>query len=196
MKMRNFYPAIRPTLASLLLFSLLLGVLYPATSTLIIRSFFSKQADASLIMQNETQAIGSKYIGQNFTQPEYFWGRISATSKNPYDASASKGSNLSVRNPELLEQIKKRIDDLKKADPNNNAPIPVDLVTASASGLDPHISLAAAEYQIARIAKARKISEEEIRKAVNIATTTRQWGIFGEPCVNVLQANLALDGKI
>jgi K+-transporting ATPase ATPase C chain len=196
MAMRIFYPAIRPTLVGLCFFSILLGVFYPAFSTVLIRTFFAKEADASLITKSEEENFGSKYIGQSFSKHEYFWGRISATSTNPYDASASKGSNFSVHNPELLEQAKKRIAALKEADPENNLQIPVDLVTASASGLDPHISLAAAEYQVARIAKQRKISADQVRKIIERATISRQFGIFGEPCVNVLEANLALDGKI
>jgi len=132
-------------------------------------------------------------IGQTFTRPDYFWGRPSATSPNPYNAAASSGSNLGPTNPTLMEAVKARIAALQAADPDNKAPVPVDLITASGSGLDPHISSAAADYQVNRIAKARKIDPGKLRELVQSHTEGRQWGLLGEPRVNVLKLNLALD---
>ncbi len=187
--MRNF---IRPALGLFVLFTLIFGIIYPAISTLVIQIIFPSQSQGSLIVKNGN-VIGSKLIGQNFTESKYFWGRLSATSPYSYNATASSGSNLGAANPDLLKQVKDRINALKKADPKNTNPIPVDLVTASASGLDPHISPAAAQYQIARVAKARHLSVEEIAKVVSEHTSKRQFGIFGEPTVNVLELNIALD---
>lgn len=183
---------IRPTLVSLFLLTLLTGLVYPLLVTGIAQVAFSHQANGSLILQND-QATGSELIGQNFTDPKYFWGRLSATGPVPYNAGASSGSNLGPLNPALLAAVQARIDALKAADPTNNAPIPVDLVTASASGLDPHISPAAADYQTARVAQVRQLDVAKVRELVASYTEGRQWGILGEPRVNVLQLNLALD---
>lgn len=188
--MNNF---MRPIIISLLFFTLLLGIVYPAASTAIIQLLFPHAANGSLITIGG-KPIGSELIGQNFTDAKYFWGRPSATSPVPYNAAASSGSNLGVSNPVLTDAIKARIAVLKAAGPENTTPIPVDLVTASASGLDPHISPAAALYQISRVAKSRNIPEDTIRKFVNSHTEGRQFGILGEPRVNVLKLNLALDG--
>ena len=186
---------IRPALTLFLLFTALFGAAYPAISTIVVKALFPEQAQGSLISKNG-QVLGSKLIGQNFSDPKYFWGRLSATGPYAYNASASSGSNMGSANPALLDAVKSRIDALKKAAPDNTKPIPVDLVTASGSGLDPHISPAAAEYQLARVAKVRGISENEVKRLINQYTTGRQFGILGEPAVNVLMLNLALDGKI
>lgn len=138
-------------------------------------------------------AVGSKLIGQSFSEPEYFWSRPSATAPYPYNAAASGGSNLGPTNPALADAVAARIQALKQADPDNKAPVPVDLVTASASGLDPHISPAAAEYQLKRVARLRKIDERQLRDLIQANSEGRQWGVFGEPRVNVLRLNLALD---
>lgn len=186
---------IRPALVLFILFTALFGAAYPAISTAIVKLLFPTESTGSLI-EKDGITLGSKLIGQNFSDPKYFWGRLSATSPYAYNASASSGSNLGIANPDLLKAVKGRIDDLKKADPENNNPIPVDLVTASGSGLDPHISPASAQYQLARVARVRGISEDEVNKLINQYTTGRQFGIFGEPTVNVLMLNLALDGNI
>ena len=159
---------------------------------------FPHQANGSLILK-DGKAVGSELIGQSFDDPKYFWGRLSATGTFPYNAfnaenlTASSGSNYGPLNPALLEAVKARIAALKAADPGNTAPIPVDLVTASGSGLDPNISVAAALYQVPRVARARGLSEEAVRALVNQYTVGRQFGILGEPRVNVLELNLALD---
>ena len=186
---------IRPTLVSLLLFSLLFGGLYPAFSNLMAAHLFPAQATGSLLHDGDGKPLGSALIGQNFSQPQYFWGRLSATTPNTYNASSSGGSNFGVNNPALLDAVKARIADLHQADPANNAPIPVDLVTASGSGLDPDISPAAASYQIGRVARARGLSQEVMRALVAQHTQGRQFGLLGEPRVNILTLNLALDGK-
>ena len=180
------FRAIRPAIVCLLFFTLLCGVAYPLFVTAITQTIFPHQAEGSLIDNR-----GSELIGQNFTKPQYFWGRLSAAS---YNAAASTGSNLAASNPALLDAVKARIAALKAVDPTNTKPIPVDLVTASGSGLDPHISPAAAEYQIVRVAKTRGKTEQEIRVLVTRFTEGRQFGILGEPRVNVLKLNLALDG--
>lgn len=153
---------------------------------------FSNQANGSLIV-NKEHIAGSELIGQPFSRPDYFWGRPSATSPSPYNAGASSGSNLGSTNPSLVEAVKARIAALQSADPENKVPVPIDLVTASASGLDPHISPAAAGYQVNRIAKIRNIAPEKLRELVQSHTDERQWGLLGEPRVNVLKLNLALD---
>jgi K+-transporting ATPase ATPase C chain len=183
----------RPAIVSLVLFTLLTGVLYPLVITGIAQVIFPRQANGSLIVQNG-QVAGSELIGQAFDDPRYFWGRLSATSPFPYNAGASSGSNLGPSNPALTEAVKARIAELKAADPTNNTPIPVDLVTASGSGLDPDISVASALYQVPRVAKTRGLSEDGIRALVNRYTQGRQFGVLGEPRVNVLELNLALDG--
>ena len=187
---------LRPTILFLLLFTFLFGVVYPALSTLLIRHLFPAQADGSLIIGKDGKPLGSVLIGQNFSKPEYFWGRLSATGPVPYNAAASTGSNLGSNNPALKDAVKGRVDALKAADPTNTRPIPVDLVTASGSGLDPHISPAAADYQVARVARARGKTVAEVRQFVARFTEGRQFDLLGEPRVNVLKLNLALDGKI
>lgn len=186
---------IRPGLTLFVLFTILFGAAYPAICTAVVKVLFPEQAEGSLITKGD-KVLGSKLIGQNFSDPKYFWGRISATSPYAYNAASSSGSNFGSANPDLLKAVQGRIDDLKKADPDNTKPIPVDLVTSSGSGLDPHISPAAAQYQLARVAKVRGIGENEVKKLINQYTTGRQFGILGEPTVNVLELNLALDGNI
>jgi potassium-transporting ATPase KdpC subunit len=176
------------------LLTVLTGLIYPFAVTGIAQRVFPQQANGSLILE-VGQASGSALIGQPFTDPKYFWGRLSATAPFPYNAAASSGSNLGPTNPALLDSVKARIKALQEADPGNPAPIPVDLVTASGSGLDPHISPAAAEYQINRVAKARKLDPKQVRELVSKYTEGRQFGILGEPRVNVLKLNLTLDRR-
>jgi K+-transporting ATPase ATPase C chain len=194
--MQIIMSTLRPTFAMLLLLTALCGFAYPGASTAIIQTLFADNAQGSLIKGKDGKVLGSELIGQPFSQPQYFWSRLSATSPTAYNAAASSGSNLGANNPALLDAVKGRVDALKAADPANTKKIPVDLVTASGSGLDPEISLAAAEYQISRVAKARGLSESDIRKVVQSFTSSRQLGMLGEPRVNVLKLNLALDGKI
>jgi K+-transporting ATPase ATPase C chain len=184
---------IRPALMALLIFTVLTGLVYPLVVTGIAQLVFPAQANGSLIVRNG-QTIGSTLIGQSFDDPKYFWGRLSATGPYPYNAAASSGSNLGPTNPALLEAVKARIAALKAADPTNAQPIPVDLVTASGSGLDPDISIAAALYQVPRVARLRGMSEAAVRALVDQFTQGRQFGFLGEPRVNVLELNLALDG--
>jgi K+-transporting ATPase ATPase C chain len=183
---------IRPAFMAILIFTLLTGVVYPLVVTGLAQFIFPSQANGSLIVKNG-QAVGSGLIGQQFNDPKYFWGRLSATSPFPYNAAASSGSNLGPSNPALLDTVKARIAALKAADPTNDQPIPVDLVTASGSGLDPNISIAAARYQVPRVAKARGLSEAAVITLVNQFTQGHQFGFLGEPRVNVLELNLALD---
>ena len=183
---------VRPAVTLFILLSIVTGLIYPLLVTGIGQALFPKQAAGSLI-ERDGKPVGSRLIGQNFTDPKYFWGRPSATSPYPNNAAASSGSNLGPLNPTLKEAVEARIKTLREADPGNTTPIPVDLVTASASGLDPHISPAAAEYQVARVARARGLAPETVRNLVAMRTENRQWGIFGEPRVNVLELNLALD---
>ena len=187
--MRN---QIRPALMTLLIFTVLTGLVYPLVVTGFAQLVFPHQANGSLIVQNR-QATGSTLIGQAFDDPKYFWGRPSATAPYPYNASSSSGSNLGPTNPALLKAVKSRITALRAADSTNNLPIPVDLVTASGSGLDPDISVAAALYQLPRVAKARGLSESAVRTLVDKYIQDRQLGFLGEPRVNVLELNLALD---
>ncbi len=175
----------------LITMTILTGGVYPLVVTAIAQMVFPKQANGSLMQQNE-QLAGSELIGQPFSRPEYFWGRLSATSPLPYNAAASSGSNFGPLNPGLKEAAEARIAALQ-ATGSAEESIPVDLVTASASGLDPHISPAAAEFQVPRIAQARKMSEDAVREVVRQHTAGRQFGILGEPRVNVLHLNLALD---
>jgi K+-transporting ATPase ATPase C chain len=189
-KMRS---QLRPAIISIAIFTLLTGIIYPLLITGIAQLTFPHQANGNLIIQ-KGQVVGSELIGQSFDDPRYFWGRLSATSPYPYNAASSTGSNLGPSNPALTDEVKARIAALKADDPTNNSPIPVDLVTSSGSGLDPDISVAAALYQVPRVAKARGISEEVVRGLVNRFTVGRQFGVLGEPRINVLELNLALDG--
>jgi len=184
---------IRPALMSLLIFTVLTGLVYPLAVTAVAQVVFPDQANGSPILR-DGQPVGSALIGQPFDDPRYFWGRPSATGPFPYNAAASSGSNLGPTSPALIEAVQARVDDLRAADPDNTAPIPVDLVTASGSGLDPHISLAAADYQAARVARERGLDEAAVRALVAEHTDGRTFGILGEPRVNVLGLNLALDG--
>jgi potassium-transporting ATPase KdpC subunit len=183
----------RPALVMLVMLTLLTGVAYPLIVTGVGQAFFSHQANGSLI-EREGKPVASRLIGQAFTQPKYFWGRPSATSPYPYNAAASSGSNQGPLNPARTDAVKARIQALRDADPSAPAAVPVDLVTASGSGLDPHISPAAAEYQVNRVAKARNLSAEQVRRLVADHTEGRQLGFFGEPRVNVVELNFALDG--
>ena len=183
---------IRPALMALLIFTVLTGLVYPLLVTGVAQLVFPRQANGSLIVQNG-QAVGSSLIGQQFTDPKYFWGRLSATSPYPYNAAASSGSNLGPTNPALLDEVKARIAALQAADPGNTQRIPVDLVTSSGSGLDPDISVAAALYQLPRIARLRGLSQSALRLLVDKYTQGRTLGFLGEPRLNVLQLNLALD---
>jgi len=185
---------IRPALLIFLMLTVITGVLYPLSVTAIAQGFFGHQANGSLIYQNGRTA-GSELIGQLFEDPQYLWGRPSATSGVPYNAASSSGSNYGPMNPDFIRTVKERIRSLKEADPENTALIPTDLVTASGSGLDPHISPAAAYYQLPRIAKAREMSETELKEIVRRYTQGRFLGILGEPVVNVLKVNIALDEK-
>ncbi len=183
---------IRNALMTLLLFTIIAGIIYPLAVTGIAQLIFPFQANGSIIEQNGKQ-VGSALIGQPFSNPEYFWGRLSATSPYPYNASSSSGSNQGQSNPVLIHAVQERVAQLKAADPANDKLIPVDLVTASGSGLDPHISPASAEYQAVRVASNRGIDEAKIRALIAAYTEPRQFGILGEPVVNVLKLNLALD---
>ncbi|HHW76804.1 MAG TPA: potassium-transporting ATPase subunit KdpC [Xanthomonadaceae bacterium] len=184
---------VRPAVTLFILLSIITGLIYPLFVTGISQALFPAQAAGSLI-ERDGKRVGSRLIGQTFTDPKYFWGRPSATGPYPNNAAASGGSNLGPSNPALKEAVQARIEALRAVDLGNTAPVPVDLVTASASGLDPHISPAAAEYQVARVARARGLAPEIVRDLVAKQTEDRQWGIFGEPRVNVLELNLALDG--
>lgn len=185
---------IRPAVSLFVLLSIVTGIAYPLVVTGIARVTFPEAANGSLIIK-DGKAVGSRLIGQNFTDPKYFWGRPSATAPVPYNAAASGGSNQGPLNPALVDAVKGRIDALKAADPGNIRPIPADLVNASASGLDPHISPAAADFQIERVARARQFDPARIKALVAQHTDDRQWSIFGEPRVNVLALNLALDSS-
>ncbi len=185
---------IKPAILMLLFFTVLTGIAYPLAVTLCAQTLFPSQANGSLLGSNE-QPRGSELIGQAFTRPEYFWGRPSATSPAPYNGGASSGSNQGPINPALIDSVQARIKALRDADPSHSEAVPVDLVTASASGLDPHISPAAASYQISRVAIARQMSTDSVRELIDRYTETRQWGVLGEPRVNVLKLNLALDKR-
>ena len=185
---------LRPALAIFGALTLICGVLYPLAVTGIGSAVFPAQATGSIV-EVDGKAVGSALIGQSFTSPRYFWGRPSATAPMANNAAGSGGSNQGPLNPALTEAVKARIDALRAADPGNTAPVPVDLVTASASGLDPDISVAAARYQVRRIAAARGIGTEHVRVLIEREARGRSFGFFGEPRVNVLALNLALDGK-
>ena len=182
----------RPALVLFALLGALTGLIYPMAVTGAANALFPSQAAGSLIVQGGN-IVGSKLIGQNFSDPKHFWGRPSATAPQPYNASASGGSNLGPLNPALVDAVKARVEALRAADPGNTAPVPVDLVTASASGLDPDISPAAARYQAARVARVRGVSVEQVNALVDHHTQAPLWGLLGEPRVNVLALNLALD---
>lgn len=190
-----FVSSLKTSLILFTLYSILLGLGYPLAVTAIARSIFPEQAKGSLIYGEDGKPVGSELIGQAFSRPEYFWGRLSATAPVPYNAAASSGSNLGVNAPGLKDAVKERAEALRAADLGNRNDIPVDLVTASASGLDPHISIESAYYQAPRVAKARGISLAEIEEIINGTAEGRQFGLFGEPRVNVLKLNLALDTK-
>jgi K+-transporting ATPase ATPase C chain len=185
-------PQIRPVLTVFAFLALMTGVIYPFVIAGIGTALFPEQAAGSLIVRNG-EPIGSRLIGQNFMEPRYFWGRPSATGGSPYNPQASGGSNQGPLNPALAEAVKARIDALRAVDPGNDAPVPVDLVTASASGLDPHVSVAAANYQVARVARVRGTPVEQVQALVDRHSSGRVLGLFGEPTVNVLELNLALD---
>ena len=192
--MNNMTKQLRPAILALLLLTLLTGVIYPLVVTGIAQVVFPNQANGSVITVGG-KAVGSQLIGQPFDDPKYFWGRPSATSPYPYNATNSSGSNIGPTNPALVSGVADRIKALQAADPGNQQPIPADLVTASGSGLDPDISVAAALYQVSRVAKARGMTEDRLTQLVNQYTEGRQLGILGEPRVNVLKLNLALDGN-
>ena len=183
---------VRPAVVLLALFTVVTGILYPLTVTALAQVVFPGQANGSLIRQGD-RVVGSALIGQPFDDPRYFWGRPSATAPVAYNAAASAGSNLGPSNPALVAAVQARVAALHATDPANTQPVPVDLVTASASGLDPHISVAAALYQVSRVAGARGMTDEAVRTLVEQATEGRQLGFLGEPRVNVLKLNLALD---
>ncbi|WP_432728239.1 potassium-transporting ATPase subunit KdpC [Variovorax sp. W6] len=183
---------VRPALVLFVLLSALTGLIYPMAVTGVAKTAFPTQADGSLIVLDGT-TVGSKLIGQNFSDPKHFWGRPSATAPQPYNASASGGSNQGPLNPALTDAVKARVEALRAADPDNTAPVPVDLVTASASGLDPDISPAAAQYQAARVARVRGMPLSQVQSLIDRNTQKPLLGFLGEPRVNVLALNIALD---
>jgi K+-transporting ATPase ATPase C chain len=185
---------LRPCLATFLALALLTGVVYPLAVTGIARLAFPGQASGSLIERGRRRA-GSALLGQSFSRPEYFWSRPSATAPHPYNGAASAGTNLGPTHPALVEAVARRVAALRAADPDNTRPVPVDLVTASASGLDPHISPAAAYYQVERVARARGLAADAVRGLIAEHTEGRTLGVLGEPRVNVLELNLALDAQ-
>ena len=184
---------LKPVFMVFLLLTVVTGIVYPLLVTGVAQLVFPEKANGSL-MRSEGGYAGSELIGQPFDEPKYFWGRLSATPDFPYNSASSSGSNMGPSNPALVEAVKARVEALQKADPGNQSSIPIDLVTSSGSGLDPHISPAAALYQASRVARFRGLSEERVRTLVDQFTEPRQWGFLGEPRVNVLRLNLALDG--
>jgi K+-transporting ATPase ATPase C chain len=183
---------LRTALVLYLLLSVLTGVIYPLGVTFVAQVAMARQANGSLLIR-DGRPVGSALIGQPFSAPRYFWSRPSATLPDPYDGGASAGANLGPTNPRLIDGVKARVAALRAADPGNTAPVPVDLVTTSASGLDPHISPAAADYQAARVARARSLDVAVVRRLVAEHTEPRAFGLLGEPRVRVLELNLALD---
>ena len=184
---------LRPILVILFGMTLLTGLAYPFAVTGLASAAFPRQAQGS-VLEHRGVAVGSELVGQAWTSPGYFWGRPSATSAKPYDGAASSGSNVGPSNPALVTAVTERVAALRAADPGNEAPVPIDLVTASGSGLDPHISPAAALYQVGRVARERGLPEEQVKALVTAAIEGRTFGLLGEPRVNVLRLNLALDG--
>jgi K+-transporting ATPase ATPase C chain len=183
---------VRPALVTFAVLTALTGIAYPLVVTGVGQAAFPEQAAGSLIVR-DGKAVGSALIGQNFSDPKYLWGRPSATGPMPYNASNSSGSNQGPLNPALSDAVKARIEALRAADPGNTAPVPVDLVTASASGLDPHVSVAAALFQAARVARSRGLPLQQVQALIEKHIDGRLFGFLGEPRVNVLQLNLALD---
>lgn len=190
--MNSTLKMLRPALVGFALLSAVTGLLYPAAVTGVARTLFPFQAEGSLV-QRDGRVIGSELIGQSFSSPRYFWGRPSATAPMANNATGSSGSNQGPTNPALVDAVKARVEALKAADPDNRAPVPVDLVSASASGLDPHISMAAARYQAARVARERGLPVEAVQRLIRANTEARDLAVLGEPRVNVLKLNLALD---
>ncbi len=188
-----FREIVRPSLTVFVALTVLCGVVYPLLVTGAAQIAFHDKAEGSFIVDKDGKAVGSTLIGQPFTEAKYFWERPSATLPSPYNASASSGSNLGPTNPALVDSVRARVEAVKATSTDKEKPVPIDLVTASASGLDPHISLAAAEYQVARVAKARSMTEEAVMQAVARHTLDRTFGLLGEPCVNVLELNLDLE---
>ncbi len=184
----------RAAIIALAVLTVVTGIVYPLIVTVVAQVVFPFQANGSLIVK-DGKPVGSALIGQPFDDPKYFWGRPSATTPFQYNAGSSSGSNLSPTNPDLVKAVQARVDALRAADPGNRAPVPVDLVTASGSGLDPHISPAAALYQVPRVARVRKLTPQAVQRLIDRHTEGRFLGLFGEPRVNVLKLNLALDGK-
>ena len=184
----------RPAVVSLIVLTLITGLVYPGIVTGVAKVAFSEKASGSVIAING-KPVGSELIGQPFGDPKYFWSRPSATSPVPYAGDSGSGSNLGARNPALVDAVKQRITALRAADTQNQQPIPIDLVTASGSGLDPHTSVAAAEYQSARVARARGISTEKVQQLIRQSTEGRSFGVLGDERVNVLKLNLALDSQ-
>jgi K+-transporting ATPase ATPase C chain len=185
---------LRPALIVFALLTVLTGIAYPLVVTGIGQAAFHGSANGSIV-ESGGRAVGSQLLGQPFSSPQYFWSRPSATARAPYNGAVSSGSNQGPMNPALATAVRERIAALRAADPGNTSPVPVDLVTTSGSGLDPHISPAAAEYQVKRVARERKMSEDEVRRLVEQATQGRTFGVLGEPRVNVLELNLALDAR-
>jgi potassium-transporting ATPase KdpC subunit len=183
---------LRPALVLLALLTIITGFIYPLVVTAIAQGLFANKANGSLIVEGG-RTLGSQLIGQSFSDPRDFWGRPSASTPQPYNGTASGGSNLGPLNPDLLDAVKARVAALRAADPGNHDPVPVDLVTTSGSGLDPDISVAAANYQAARVARARGLSVDNVRALIDAHAQRRAFGLFGEPRVNVLELNLALD---
>ena len=198
--MTDIRTQLRPALVALVILTIITGIIYPLLVTGIAQVVFPYQANGSIMLGKDGRPLGSELIGQQFDDPKYFWGRLSATGPVPYTAfnadklTGSSGSNYGPLNPALKDAVAARIKALQDADPGNTKSIPVDLVTASGSGLDPHISPAAADYQVGRVAKARGLDKARVRELVAQHTEGRQLGFLGEPRVNVLQLNLALDG--
>ena len=188
------FKQLKPAIILLAAFTLILGLAYPALVTGLAQAFMPHKANGSLIVQRD-KVLGSALVGQQFTDPRYFWGRPSATATMPYNGAESGGSNHGPLNPALQDAVQARIAALQAADPAQTAPVPVDLVTVSASGLDPHISPAAAQWQAGRVARLRGLSVDRVNALIAENTDGRQWGFLGEARVNVLQLNLALDGE-